>query len=193
MKVVVAAAPLRDFYFTPHRFSALGSRIIRRILSRRGISCTLLDFPVMRSRRLPLPRTLSHLEPYLLPSERGRLSFFRSYHHYGPSLPECARRIRSENPDLLLISCFAFCYADEARWPGRSERGKRRFRSRSEAPVQALIQATSFGAALSITSLSARRRPALIHTSTPFAAIFGGRRCRICTAGPAAGSSPRPR
>jgi len=115
MTAIVAAAPVRDFYFTHHRFSALGTEAVRRILSRAGVASAVYNFPLMRKKpaAAALPEALSYLQPYLLAEEKGPWSFFRRYHRYGPSMDECARRIVEGKPDLLLLSCLAYCYAGE--------------------------------------------------------------------------------
>ena len=61
-----------------------------------------------------LPDFLDHLKPHLIDNEYGRLSFFTKYKHYGPSIKKCCEIILQEKPNLVLISCFAFCYAKTA-------------------------------------------------------------------------------
>jgi radical SAM superfamily enzyme YgiQ (UPF0313 family) len=84
------------------------------LLEKKGIKVHYFNFPLDNCLRqnIPIPKTLSYLKPYILPNETGQSSFFTQYYHYGPPLQECVQQIISIEPDILFISCFAFCYAD---------------------------------------------------------------------------------
>lgn len=112
---MVAVPPLRDFYRTTHRHSALGARIVQQILLEHGWSTSFFNFPEYGKRGLPLPLPgeLSYLSPFLIPEEKGGLSFFTRFQHFGPSFSDCGEMIIREKPDILFLQCFAFCYADE--------------------------------------------------------------------------------
>ena len=62
---------------------------------------------------MPLPDDLNHLEGYLIENETGPLSFFNRFKRFGPSHKNCAIHVINENPDLVFISCFAFCYIED--------------------------------------------------------------------------------
>jgi len=115
----VVVPPITDFYFTPHRFSALGARIAAEILRRAGWDVTLLIFPTMgrfvRGKPLPLPPWLTYLDEVLLPGERGPLSFFTHLKRFGPPMEYCADMILSMSPSVVFVSLFAFAYADSAK------------------------------------------------------------------------------
>jgi len=113
MHAVVAIPPVRDFYFTPHRFANLGAAVVSNILHNTGHTVRLFNFPLGEKtlRRLPLPAELAHLRPFLLPAETGPLRFFGTYKRFGPDFVECAARIKAVRPDLVFVSCFAFAYA----------------------------------------------------------------------------------
>ncbi len=113
MRIVVAAPPIRDFYFTPHRAAFLGARIAYSVVGRMGHEGELLLFPhmVSRAKPIPLPRELEYLKEVMHPGERGPLSFFSSYKRLGPAFERCAHIIGQHRPHILFISCFAFCYA----------------------------------------------------------------------------------
>ncbi|MBN2532702.1 MAG: radical SAM protein [Spirochaetales bacterium] len=115
MKAVVAIPPLRDFYFTKHRFSGLGAESLIEVLKREGIDVRYFNLPISREKGkgIELPDALSHLRPYLVPGETGKISFFTQYHHFGPGFSESARLICSLLPDIVFLSCFAFCYAGQ--------------------------------------------------------------------------------
>ena len=115
LKTIVAIPPLRDFYFTSHRFSGLGAKSLVRILQNQGIDVTYINLPLFNKKgtQIPIPHALSYLSPYLIPGETGKISFFTKYQHFGPDLKESARIICSHNPDFVCLSCFAFCYADQ--------------------------------------------------------------------------------
>ncbi len=85
------------------------------LLAVAGWQTAFLPFPAQRrkGRSLPLPDEISYLKPYILENETGPVSFFRGYRHFGPSFPDCVDRITDHNPDVLFLSCFAYCYAEE--------------------------------------------------------------------------------
>lgn len=96
--------------------TALGARIVLTILNREGHEVDFCDYPNQskKPQRLPLPSYLSFLAPHLLPGELGTTSYFAHFQHLGPSWDECAFDLHNRSPDLVLLSCFAFAYADDA-------------------------------------------------------------------------------
>ncbi|MBN1601868.1 MAG: cobalamin-dependent protein [Chitinispirillaceae bacterium] len=112
----VIIPPLTDFYTTPHRLSALGAGILARLLEDNNTTVYLFNFPLehSQSKTVPIPDTLNYLTPHILPNETGRGSFFTHYYLFGPSLQECVNKVVSISPDIIFLSCFAFCYADSA-------------------------------------------------------------------------------
>ena len=115
-KAVIAVPPVRDFYFTPRRASALGARSLGRELEKNGWETILLNLPLMgRNRTIPLPEELGYLKSFIIPGETGPLSWFSSYRHFGPSFADAAQIIAEKKPDALFISSFAWAYAEEAR------------------------------------------------------------------------------
>lgn len=114
MNTAVVIPPIEDFYSTPHRLSGLGARVVQRIVCRAGHSCNFFNFPLWRKKTIPLPSHLHYLEPYIDLKEWGPTSFFTTYKRFGGDYSSCAETIISGDPDLICISCFAFCYADAA-------------------------------------------------------------------------------
>ena len=116
MKALVTVPPVCDFYFTGHRFSALGAHIVADILESCGITPVLLNFPLLKKKptNIPLPPEFHYLKPWLIPGETGKLSYFTGLKYFGPAPAECAAMVKAENPDILFISCFAFCYSQAA-------------------------------------------------------------------------------
>lgn len=115
-KAAVVAPPVRDFYFTPGRSSALGAESVRFQLGLKGIVTVLFNFPRHNGRGKPLelPGRYEYLRPYLLEGEKGPLSFFSGRKLYGPSFSEAAEMILSCNPDVVFISLFAWTYGADA-------------------------------------------------------------------------------
>jgi len=112
-KAALIIPPVQDFYTTPHRISSLGVETVRRILIGNGLDVRIID-GLQRGRRsvvLPLPEQLSYLHEHLLENETGRCSFFTKYRHFGLSCSEIVQMIQKYDPDICLISCFAFCYS----------------------------------------------------------------------------------
>jgi len=116
IRAVVAIPPVFDFYFTPHRFSCLGAKILCNLLSNNGIKPSLHIFPVMhlKNKVIDLPQEISYLNDHIIRNETGKLSYFTKYQRFGPSAEECAEIIHKESPDICFISSFAFSYSYEA-------------------------------------------------------------------------------
>ncbi len=115
MKAAVVVPPIQDFYFTPHRLSALGARSLFPLLEKAGWEFDFFNFPLSKRRpkKIDLPDSLSYLQEFIIPNERGPVSFFSSYSHLGPSFYDCAGQIIKSEPDVILLSCFAFAYSEE--------------------------------------------------------------------------------
>lgn len=115
-RAVVAIPPVCDFYFTSHRFSALGAKILCNLLSDNGIKTSIHIFPLStaKSKVIDIPDDILYLKDHIIPSEFGKLSYFTKYQRFGPSIEECAQRICSDCPDICFISSFAFSYSYEA-------------------------------------------------------------------------------
>jgi len=114
-KAVITVPSLKDFYFTPHRASALGARVLARELEGTGWDSTLINLPLRgKAHSVPLPSELNYLREYLIPSETGPLSWFKRYRRFGPINTESIDIILNENPDAVFISSFAWAYAQEA-------------------------------------------------------------------------------
>ena len=115
MRICVAVPSITDFYFSPKRMSALGARTVVSLVERAGHTPIFFDFPSMtkRAKAIRRPRSLSHLEPYLL-SETGPVSFFSGYKRLGPPPEACAKLLLEADPDLVLISSFAYAYAEDS-------------------------------------------------------------------------------
>jgi radical SAM superfamily enzyme YgiQ (UPF0313 family) len=123
MRLAVVLPPLRDFYLSPRRLSALGSRTLIRLLEKAGHTVVSPGgkrgepflFPLKgKSHPLPLPPEAAYLEPWIIPGECGPLSFFTSMKRFGPAWTDCARAVAAEKPEAVLISSFAYAYAEDA-------------------------------------------------------------------------------
>ena len=112
-KAIIAIPSISDFYTTTHRMSALGEKIVEKILQNQGWDTRLLHFPRMGKQAQPLPPSLSHLKNYLIPGEFGPTAFFSRYQRFGPSPKDSAAIILSKKPHVVFLSCFAFAYADD--------------------------------------------------------------------------------
>ena len=116
IRAVVIVPSVCDFYFTSHRFSCLGAKILCNLLSNNGVKPSLHIFPLFNSKSkvIDLPKEMSYLSDFLVPNEAGKLSYFTKYQRFGPSAEECAEIIRKESPDICFISSFSFSYSYEA-------------------------------------------------------------------------------
>jgi uncharacterized radical SAM superfamily protein len=112
MKSVVCVPTIKDFYYTPHRGSFIGAKRLSILLKKIGFENKLFIFPQMKSKPKTtiLPKKLKYLEPYL---NDNNLLFFKSYKRFGYLHEYCAKLILQTEPNIIFISCFAFCYANE--------------------------------------------------------------------------------
>jgi anaerobic magnesium-protoporphyrin IX monomethyl ester cyclase len=115
-RAVIIVPPIRDFYFTRHRFASLGAEIVSDLLRREGLQVNLLNFPLMKPEGscIEIPGALDYLKPFIMPDETGRLSFFTHFRQFGPTIDQCAAMVEAVKPDICFMSLFAFCYADDA-------------------------------------------------------------------------------
>ncbi len=109
MRVAIVIPPVRDFYFTPQRASYLGPHTLAGILERNGVEHRIFNAVRGRGRPMRLPEELHHLAPYL-----GRRHFFSGYKRFGVEDAHLARLVADYRPDAMLLSCFAFAYAEDA-------------------------------------------------------------------------------
>jgi anaerobic magnesium-protoporphyrin IX monomethyl ester cyclase len=116
LSAAVIVPPVTDFYATPHRCSGLGIAILRQCLLQAGCRVACFDFPSYPGKPavIALPDAFSHLRPHLIENERGKLAFFTRFRRFGPESRVCADHVLKSRPDLVFISCFAFCYAGQA-------------------------------------------------------------------------------
>jgi hypothetical protein len=114
MRVVIVQPPIEDFYLTPHRLSALGGFSIKALLEKKGHWAEVINFPLMakKGRHAPLPSYADHLKPFLL-EEKGPLAYFTRWNRWGPEPKECARQILVNQPDIIMLSLFAWAYGNE--------------------------------------------------------------------------------
>lgn len=115
LKIVLVQPAVEDFYFTPHRSSALGLRSLAAAWTGRGHDCHILNFPMEKplKKKLPVPDALAYLHPWLakLPKEMNGTSYFSSYFRFGPHLESCLEQIKKLEPQVVAVSCFAWAYA----------------------------------------------------------------------------------
>jgi radical SAM superfamily enzyme YgiQ (UPF0313 family) len=109
MRVAIVIPPVRDFYFTPQRASFLGPRTLSEILRRNRVEHRIFNAVRGRGRPIPLPGELGYLAPYL-----GSRHFFSGYKRFGVEDEHMARLVADYHPSVILLSCFAFAYADDA-------------------------------------------------------------------------------
>jgi anaerobic magnesium-protoporphyrin IX monomethyl ester cyclase len=115
MKAAVVIPPVRDFYFTRHRFSGLGAKSLHKVLEKEGVQTGYINLPLVKEKgkTIKLPDALLYLRDFIIPGEAGGISFFTRYQHFGPGFTESACLIYSLDPDIVFFSCFAFCYAHQ--------------------------------------------------------------------------------
>ncbi len=110
MNILIVIPPIRDFYFTPHRGSFLGVEIVKKILLKNRFNVKILNLINLKKKpkNINLPHYLNYLSEYL-----NKGLFFKTFKHFGISYEEAVNLIIKSNPDVVILSCFAFCYAEE--------------------------------------------------------------------------------
>ena len=113
LKSAVCVPTIKDFYYTPHRGSFIGVHRVSKFLNDSGFNNKLFIFPNMKKKaiNIDIPGELEYLRPFL---ENEKLLFFKSYKRFGYEHNYCADLILKDNPHIVFISCFAFCYANES-------------------------------------------------------------------------------
>ena len=129
MRIAVVLPPLRDFYLSPRRMSAIGCRTLIRLLEEAGHTVVSpaqenaeirehgdpFLFPLIgKPHSLPLPREAAYLNEWLLPGESGPLSFFTDFRRFGPDWVAAAQMLAREQPQAVFVSSFAYAYAEDA-------------------------------------------------------------------------------
>lgn len=115
MRISIVVPTITDFYFTPRRHTSLGVRLLVELLEKRGHQVSLFDFPAKarRPRVVPIPEPLDYLHTFVDPHEIGPVAFFGRYLRLGVCPAVAARRVIASAPDAVLLSCFAFAYAED--------------------------------------------------------------------------------
>ncbi len=126
MKACVVVPQIEDFYFTPHRSSFIGAHIVKHLLIMLGHEVDLFVFPTNTKRptKIPIPEEIAYLKDFMISDEIGPVSFFTSYKRFGPSYERARDMILSKGPDIVFISCFAFCYAKQSIMLARAIRAR---------------------------------------------------------------------
>lgn len=126
MRCVVVVPGFSDFYASPRRWASLGARIVCRLLEQAGVEAVLFDAFALRPKgsRVTLPPELTHLEPYLLDEEYGPTAFFSRFQRFGLDAEQLAEQVAGMEPDAVLVSLFAWCYAGDALDTARALRDK---------------------------------------------------------------------
>ncbi len=112
-KLAVIVPPIKDFYYTPHRGAFLGARYVELFFKKHGYRTAFFDFPNKKTKQTDIPRELCYLKKFIIEEETGALSFFKKYKRFGYSFEKCREEIEKFAPDILVLSLFAFAYADE--------------------------------------------------------------------------------
>ncbi|GAB6886784.1 hypothetical protein JCM13304A_02820 [Desulfothermus okinawensis JCM 13304] len=90
----------------------MGAHIVSTILKSFGYSVHLYLFPNKNKPKIiQIPDELTYLKDFLIQGEVGPSSYFTTYKRFGPDYSSAAEAILANSPDIVFISCFAFCYA----------------------------------------------------------------------------------
>lgn len=109
MRIAIFNHPFCDFYTSPARLTPGILNFLAGLLPQHETMC----FDVVKQYKTPikLPAGLSYLGPYMLDDVSG-YSFFSGFHRFGRADNFNHKEFSSFNPELILISSFAWCYAE---------------------------------------------------------------------------------
>ncbi|MFO7706778.1 MAG: cobalamin-dependent protein [Desulfobacterales bacterium] len=113
--VLLVQPPIRDFYLTAKRTIPYGLACVAAALSAKGLSVEILDgLATAKSRPLPLPPELNHLQEFYGRPDASPFGLFHRFRHFGFSFEHLARRARESAAPLIGISALCTPYAGEA-------------------------------------------------------------------------------
>ena len=114
MNIAIFNHPFTDFYSSPKRMyknilNYLKDIIINDSQDKHNVEC----FDVVKSlkKEISLPEGLSYLEEYLDGGVADYL-FFKKYYQFGSIDNFNHKHFKNFNPDLIIITSFAYCYFD---------------------------------------------------------------------------------
>lgn len=87
----------------------MGPALLRNEIVQKGFVCKIFNGCAGKAKKTQLPDELSYLAPHL-----GREGFFKHYYRFGPLPEKLALEVVAWKPDIVLVSLFAYCYANEA-------------------------------------------------------------------------------
>lgn len=113
--ILLIQPPIRDFYLTAKRTIPYGLACIASALLREGFSVEILDaLATRRSRLLPWPADMAHLEPYYGRPDVSPFALFHRFRHYGLSFDAIGRTAARSGAFLVGVSSLFTAYSDEA-------------------------------------------------------------------------------
>ena len=114
MKILLLQPPFHDFYATPHRTNALGLHLAAKMLHHAGHEAEVLNLPLHAAgREVRLPGELDHLEPYLVPGEKGPVTGLNRFQRFGPAVSEACELMESKKADLIILGLFAWAFGED--------------------------------------------------------------------------------
>ena len=114
MKICLVNPPVRDFYTTSVRRQPLGLLYIASCVRERGHDVALVNGHSPKHSDLPLPSFFDYLRPFIDHPDRQLRFPFPLYRHYGMSFQEMTRRIKSTQPDMVMVSSLFTPYHHDA-------------------------------------------------------------------------------
>ncbi len=113
--LLLVQPPIRDFYLTAKRTIPYGLAAIAAAVRAQGLTVAILDgLARPKSRLLPLPPELNHVQPYYGRPDAAPFALFHRFRHFGYSFELIARRARDSAAPLVGISALCTPYAEEA-------------------------------------------------------------------------------
>ncbi len=113
--VLLVQPPIRDFYLTAKRTIPYGLACVAAALAAKGFSVEILDgLATAKSRPLPLPPELNHLQQFYGRPDASPFALFHRFRHFGFSFEHLARRARESEAPLIGISALCTPYVGEA-------------------------------------------------------------------------------
>jgi anaerobic magnesium-protoporphyrin IX monomethyl ester cyclase len=113
--ILLVQPPVHDFYLTAKRTIPYGLALIAAVLRKHQFSVAILDgLSTAKSRVLPWPQELNHLQPFYGRADISPFALFHQFRRFGYSFEHIARQSRDSDAYLVGISSPFTAYSDTA-------------------------------------------------------------------------------
>ena len=112
MNIAIFNHPFSDFYTSPKRLYSNNLNYLKEIIETNALKKhNIICFDVVKNfkKEIELPDDLFYLKKYVK-FDNTNYSFFKEYFYFGDVSNFNHKALKNFNPDLFIISSFAYCY-----------------------------------------------------------------------------------